>query len=141
MINAIVGEANPVGVVEGGHSLERAAELHRIVKVQGMGLDLRGLRRTFGMPRERSHAAAGTQESAGDGPAGIAEGSGDGIDAGVVAAGLRSRSFGGIRIRVAGRAGHHGASSGVRWSGGVCGSVVARGDPPNPSNSAATLWA
>src|SRR5580692_3684275 len=90
MINAVVGKANPVGVVQGGHSLERAAEFHRILKVQGMGLDLRGLRRTFGMPREGSHTAAGAQQSAGNGLAGIAEGSGDGIGAGVVAAGLWS---------------------------------------------------
>ena len=83
VIDAAVGKADPVRVVEGRDPLERRGQGRRVVEVEGPHLDLSLVRPRSGCPVSvRTRRPLGPQ-MAGDGSARVAEGAGDDVEAGV----------------------------------------------------------
>ncbi len=92
VVDALVGEAHPVGVVERGDAFERLDQANLIVEVERANLD-RSTRCPVGVPGQGADLATRVSERLGDGLARVAEGSGHRIETGIGhASGPKSRS-------------------------------------------------
>ena len=84
VVGPIVGEPDPVGVVEGGDPVERPLQTE-LGSSKSSGRTSMGewLGGTSRMPGQRPHPAAPGQKGVGDGPTRVAEGAGDHVHPGV----------------------------------------------------------
>src|SRR5665213_185659 len=74
VVDPVVGEADPVGVVEGGGTLEGFDEPELIVEIERTDVDGRAIGGPTRVPGDRPDMAAPFEKGAGDGSARIAEG-------------------------------------------------------------------